>query len=89
MTGQIILPNGLCTSPEPVRLYFSLIRRSLQPRSNIQDVLFGSSDIPMHLLVDDQLLTSFEQLVQLSAQDQYKDREFIEVREMPVMPTGG
>ena len=55
----------------------------------VKDVLFGSSDIPMHLLVDDQLLTSFEQLVQLSAQDQYKDREFIEVREMPVMPTGG
>ncbi len=39
LTGQIILPNGLCTSPEPVRLYFSLSRKNLQPGSNIQEVL--------------------------------------------------
>ena len=54
-----------------------------------KDILFSSSDILTYVVIDDQLLHSYEQLVQLVAQDQYKDKELIEVREMPIMPAGG
>ncbi|MFC2013346.1 hypothetical protein ACFLU8_00395 [Chloroflexota bacterium] len=54
-----------------------------------KDILFRSSGILTHVVVEGQLIQSYEDLVQLISQEQYKDREFLEVRELPIMPGGG
>lgn len=54
-----------------------------------KDVLFRYNGILMYVLVEGQLIQSYEELVQLAAQDRYKDKEFLEVRQMPIMPGGG
>ena len=54
-----------------------------------KDILFRPSGILTHVVIEGQLIQSYENLVQLASQDQYKDKEFLEVRELPIMPGGG
>ncbi len=41
------------------------------------------------VVVEGQVVNSYEQLVQLAAQDAYKDREFLEVELLPAIVGGG
>ena len=54
-----------------------------------KDILFRSSGIPMQFFIEGELIQSYDDLIQLIAQDQYKDKEFLEVKELPIMPGGG
>ena len=44
-----------------------------------KDSLFRSSDIPMNVIVEGQLIHSYEELVQLAAQDEHKNKEMLNV----------
>lgn len=54
-----------------------------------KDILFHYDDIPMHVIIEGQLIKSYKELVELVGQDQYRYKECIEVREVPVMLAGG
>jgi len=41
------------------------------------------------VLVEGEIINSYEELVQLAAQDCYKDKEFLEVTLMPLVMGGG
>ena len=41
------------------------------------------------IFVEGQRISSYEELVQLAAQDSYKDKEFLEVVITPLLPAGG
>ncbi len=41
------------------------------------------------VMVEGQVVNSYEELVQLAAQDDYKDREFLEVMLVPSVDVGG
>ena len=70
------------------------IRRPFQYAQGIydleqaKDILFRYSDVSM-VIVEGQRIYSYEQLVRLTAQDCYRDKEFLEVMVLPTLATGG
>ncbi len=41
------------------------------------------------VVVEGQVVNSYEELVQLASRDDYKDKEFLEVELLPTLPVGG
>ena len=41
------------------------------------------------VVVEGQVVNSYEELVQLASRDDYKDKEFLEVELLPTLPGGG
>ena len=54
-----------------------------------KDVLFRTNDIPMLIIVEGQSIHSYQELIQLASQEHNKDKEFLEVEELPIILSGG
>ena len=70
------------------------IKKTWNPVEEIHDLeqsrhLLFSRGSDMLIIVEGQMVNSYEELVQLVAQAPYKDRESIEVIMTPLWPAGG
>ncbi len=70
------------------------VRRSWNPVEETHDLeqarnLLFNRGTDMLVIVEGQMVNSYEELVQLAAQDAYKDKESLEVVMTPLWPAGG
>jgi len=70
------------------------VKRTWNPVEETHDLeqarhLLFSREADMLVMVEGQTVNSYEELVQLAAQDNYKDKEFLEVVLAPLWPGGG
>ncbi len=70
------------------------VRRTWNPVEETHDLeqarnLLFNRGTDMLVIVEGQMVNSYEELVQLAAQDAYKDKESLEVVMTPLWPAGG
>ena len=70
------------------------VRRTWNPVEETHDLeqarhLLFSRGADMLVIVEGQMVNSYEELVQLAAQEPYKDKESLEVVMTPLWPAGG
>jgi len=70
------------------------VRRTWNPVEETHDLeqarhLLFSRGVEMLVIAEGQVVSSYEELVQLAAQDAYKDKESLEVVMTPLWPAGG
>ena len=70
------------------------VRRTWNPVEETHDLeqarhLLFSRGTDMLVIVEGQMVNSYEELVQLATQDAYKDKESLEVVMTPLWPAGG
>ena len=63
--------------------YWSKEKRNLEQAKD-----FFNFNPPYLVIVDGQVVISYEELVQLAAQERYKDKEFLEVEVLPIQGGG-
>jgi len=70
------------------------VRRTWNPVEETHDLekarnLLFNRGTDMLVIVEGQMVSSYEELVQLATQDAYKDKESLEVVMTPLWPAGG
>ena len=70
------------------------VKRTWNPVEETHDLeqarnLLFNRGTDMLVIVEGQMVNSYEELVQLAAQDAYKDKESLEVVMTPLWPAGG
>ena len=54
-----------------------------------KEILFRSDGVILYTVVEGKLIQSYGELVKLCAQDEYKNKEFLTVKEIPFVGSGG